>query len=69
MPMKLLQAVADLYIVSNELAGLPEGDWAQQMINTLQPILTTIDDVCAPPSTPWAQQFEQGTAVTRGRFS
>ena len=37
MLLKLLQAVADLYIVSNELAGLPEGDWAQQMINTLQP--------------------------------
>ena len=46
--MKVFQAVADLYIVSNELAGLPEGDWTQKMINTLQPILTTIDDACAP---------------------
>jgi len=59
MPVKLLQAVADLYIVSNELAGLPEGDWTQKMINTLQSSLTTIDEVCATPSTPWAQQLSR----------
>jgi hypothetical protein len=47
MPMKLLQAEADLCI-----AACPRGDWTQKVINTLPSSRTTSDEVCATPSTP-----------------
>jgi hypothetical protein len=60
MPQKLLQAEANLYVVVGLMANEQAGDWTQQNINSLSSSLTTIDQICATPSTPWAQQFEQG---------
>lgn len=60
MPSKLLQAEADLYVVVGLMANEQEGNWTQRYINELQASLTTIDEICATPSTPWAQQFGKG---------
>jgi hypothetical protein len=60
MPQKLLQAEANLYVIVGLMANEQAGQWTQQNINTLSSSLTTIDQICATPSTPWAQQFEQG---------
>lgn len=60
MPSKLLQAEADLYVVVGLMANEQEGDWTQRYINELQSSLTTIDEICTTPSTPWAQQFGKG---------
>jgi hypothetical protein len=60
MPSKLLQAEADLYVTVTAMADEQAGYWTQQNINALQSSLTTIDEICATPSTSWAQQFAQG---------